>query len=168
MEMMDTPIPTEPWPVDQLVDARAAVEFEIVSSKESTLSRGDLSDKEWTLLEPMLPPERGREGRPAHDNRVVLNGILWRLRTGAPWREMPDRYGKWNSIYRRYSRWSQGGIWGPVAVMLSQMMIQGGDREPAASRRGRLGSRAAGSRLEEYGRANAPQAKRVMRRRGRS
>jgi transposase len=149
--------------VDQLVDASATVDFGSAAVKESAVSRGDLTDKEWNLLEPMLPPERGREGRPANDNRIILNGILWRLRTGAPWREMPDRYGKWNSVYRRYSRWSQSGIWGPVAVMLSQMlMLQSEDREHAATptRKVRVAGRAT-PRIE------APPAKRLVRRRGR-
>lgn len=164
MVTTNTPDNTERWPVEQFADACVAVELDIVSVKESAVSRGDLTDKEWNLLEPMLPPERGREGRPANDNRVVLNGILWRLRTGAPWREMPDRYGKWNSVYRRYSRWTQGGIWGPVAILLSQMlMLQGDERERGAapSRKLRPAVRPA-PRVEAL-----PQAKRSARRRGR-
>src|SRR5213594_2469701 len=78
---------------------------------------------------PLLPAERGREGRPAGDNRVVVNGILWHLRSGAPWREMPSRCGKWNSVYRRYSRWKQTGVWAPVARMLSQVLGLRGDCE---------------------------------------
>lgn len=82
----------------------------------------DLTDFEWSVIAPLLPPERGREGRPAHDNRVVVNGILWRLRTGAPWREMPKRYGKWNSVYRRYDRWSKASKWGAVSILISQIL----------------------------------------------
>jgi transposase len=151
--------------MEQALDAGAAVDLDIVSMKESTVSRGDLTDKEWSLFEPMLPPERGREGRPANDNRVVLNGILWRLRTGAPWREMPDRYGKWNSVYRRYSRWNQAGIWGPVAVMLSQMMMLHADeRERGAptSRRLRAAARQTTPRADVV-----QQGKRLQRRRSR-
>jgi transposase len=51
------------------------------------------------------PEKRGRGRRPA-DNRNIINGILWRLRTGAPWRDVPEKYGKWSSIYRRFRRWS--------------------------------------------------------------
>ena len=90
-------------------------------------SRGDLTDAEWARLAPLLPPERGREGRPAGDNRMVVNGIVWHLRSRAPWREMPDRCGKWNSVYRRFSRWKQAGIWDPVANTLAQMLGAGGD-----------------------------------------
>jgi transposase len=155
---------TERWSADQLVDASAAIDLDVVSMKENDVSRGDLSDKEWNLLESLLPPERGREGRPANDNRIVLNGILWRLRTGAPWREMPDRYGKWNSVYRRYSRWTQGGIWGPVAILLAQMlMLQGDQRE-----RGAPPSRKLRPAARPTPKIEAPtQAKRQARRRGR-
>jgi hypothetical protein len=164
MATTDAPDVTERWPVEQMVDSGAAVDLDAVGMKESVVSRGDLTDKEWNLFEPMLPPERGREGRPANDNRVVLNGILWRLRTGAPWREMPERYGKWNSVYRRYSRWNQAGIWGPVAILLSQMMMlqeQEQERVVPATRRVRAAGRP-GSRVEA-----APPAKRIGRRRGR-
>jgi transposase len=95
--------------------------------KKRITGRGDLTDAEWALVEPLLPPERGREGRPASDNRVVVNGIVWHLRSRAPWREMPGRCGKWNSVYRRFSRWKQAGIWEPVARTLSQMLDRGGD-----------------------------------------
>jgi hypothetical protein len=57
------------------------------------LSRGDLSEAEWRLLEPLLPPERGRKSRPAFDNRQIVNGILYRIRTGAPWRDLPEKHG---------------------------------------------------------------------------
>ena len=86
------------------------------------MSRGDLSEAEWRILKPLLPKERGREGRPAHDNQVVVNGILWRLRTGAPWRDVPERYGHWNSLYRRFRRWCQAGIWEAVATTLAETM----------------------------------------------
>jgi transposase len=54
------------------------------------------------LLEPLLPPERGRKSRPAFDNRQIVNGILWRIRTGAPWRDLPEKYGKWMTVYQRF------------------------------------------------------------------
>jgi transposase len=71
----------------------------------------DLTDREWTTIAPLLPPERGRNGRPAHDNRRFLNGMLWVARTGASWRDLPAKYGKWNSVYQRFRRWSRMGIW---------------------------------------------------------
>lgn len=74
------------------------------------MERGDLTDEEWALIGPLLPAERGRSGRPATDNRRVLDGMLWVMRTGAPWRDLPERYGRWNSVFRRFSRWSEAGL----------------------------------------------------------
>jgi transposase len=59
------------------------------------VSRGDLSEAEWRLLRDLLPAERGRKSRPAGANRPIVNGILWCIRTGAPWRDVPEQYGKW-------------------------------------------------------------------------
>src|SRR5215218_10130371 len=60
------------------------------------MGTGDLTDAEWELVGPLLPPERGRPGRPGHDNRRILDGILWRAREGARWRAVPERYGRRN------------------------------------------------------------------------
>ena len=94
------------------------------------MSRGDLTEAEWRALKILLPvernaSERGR-GRPPEDNRNIINGILWRLRTGAPWRDVPEKYGNWNSIYRRFRRWCTSGVWESVAVTLAEMMADSG------------------------------------------
>lgn len=86
------------------------------------MSRGDLSEAEWRLLKDFLPAERGRKSRPALDNRRIVNGILWRIRTGAPWRDLPEKYGKWMTVYQRFRRWSEAGIWEAVATTLAQAM----------------------------------------------
>jgi transposase len=86
------------------------------------LSRGDLSEAEWRLLKDLLPAERGRKSRPAHDNRTIVNGILWRIRTGAPWRDVPEKYGKWMTVYQRFRRWSAAGVWEVAAATLAQAM----------------------------------------------
>ena len=86
------------------------------------MSRGDLSEGEWSVLTELLPPERGGRGRPPLDRRATVNGILWRLRTGAPWRDVPERYGRWNSIARCFRRWSAAGIWEAVATTLAEAM----------------------------------------------
>ena len=75
------------------------------------MARGDLTDREWAMIGPLLPPERGRWARPAGDNRRFLNGMLHVLRTGCPWRDMHERYGKWNSVYVRFRRWAEQGVW---------------------------------------------------------
>jgi len=74
------------------------------------VAAGDLTDAEWGLVGPMLPPERGRRGKPALGNRAVLDGILWRAREGARWRSIPERYGKWNTVWRRFARWRDLGV----------------------------------------------------------
>ena len=75
------------------------------------MARGDLTDQEWAMIGPLLPPERGRWARPSGDNRQFLNGMLHVLRTGCPWRDMHKRYSKWNSVYVRFRRWAEQGVW---------------------------------------------------------
>ncbi|WP_327110879.1 IS5 family transposase [Streptomyces sp. NBC_01341] len=72
--------------------------------------RGELTDAAWERIEPLLPQVDGR-GRPWRDHRQVVNGVLWRLRTGAPWRDLPDRYGPWQTVYERFARWEADGTW---------------------------------------------------------
>jgi transposase len=95
---------------------------------EAGLSRGDLSEAEWRVLRGLLPIDvanRGR-GRPPEENRSIINGILWRLRCGTPWRDVPPKYGNWNTIYRRFRRWSEAGVWEAVSVTLAEIMADSG------------------------------------------
>ena len=82
------------------------------------MARGDLTDVEWDVVEGLLPSERGRKARPAHDNRRFLNGMLHVLRVGCPWRDMHERYGKWNSVYVRFRRWAEQGVWDAILATL--------------------------------------------------
>ena len=75
------------------------------------MTRTDLTDPEWERLESKLPSSQGKRGGQYKDHRVVLNGILWVLRTGAPWRDMPERYGKWKTCHDRLLRWRRQGVW---------------------------------------------------------
>ena len=76
------------------------------------MSRHDLTDEEWNAMSKYLPKQRlGKRGRPWADHRHTINGILWVLGVGAPWRDLPERYGKWQTVYKRFRRWSQEGIW---------------------------------------------------------
>ena len=74
------------------------------------VGRGELTDAAWAVLEPLLP-QRGARGKPWADHRRVINGILWKLRTGAPWRDLPDRYGPWQTCHSRLVRWRRDGTW---------------------------------------------------------
>lgn len=80
--------------------------------------RHELSDGQWERLAPLLPPRRPVTGRPAHDHRPILNGILWRLATGVPWRDLPERYGAWQTVYSRFRRWQRTGVWERVLAAL--------------------------------------------------
>src|SRR3954467_8010403 len=76
-----------------------------------TVQRHELSDVERERRAPLLPPERPKVGRPNKAHRGVVNGILWKLRTGAPWRDLPERYGPWRTVYARFVRWQRDGTW---------------------------------------------------------
>lgn len=75
------------------------------------MNRGDLTNAQWERLKPLLPPQKPQTGRPAEDHRTVLNGIVWILRTGAPWRALPARYGPWRTVASRFYRWQKAGVW---------------------------------------------------------
>lgn len=76
--------------------------------------RHELTDTQWERLAPLLPPQRPRTGRPANDHRTVVNGMLWILRTGAPWRDLPERYGSWKTVASRFRRWRDAGVWDQI------------------------------------------------------
>jgi transposase len=76
------------------------------------MARFDLTDEEWTLIAPLLPGADGkRKGRPRGDDRKVLNGIFFVLRSGMPWRDLPERYGPHTTVYNRFNRWAKRGVW---------------------------------------------------------
>ncbi len=83
--------------------------------------RGDLSDAQWNKLEPLLPPQKPNIGRPAENHRKIINGILWILRTGAPWRDLPICYGIHSTVSSRFYRWRKVGIWDDILAKLQTM-----------------------------------------------
>jgi transposase len=90
------------------------------------MGRGDLTDQQWQQLQPLLPPQKPTTGRPAKDHRTIINGILWVLRTGAPWRDLPERYGPWRTVASRFYRWRQDGLWDRLLRAVQQQSnIQG-------------------------------------------
>lgn len=75
------------------------------------MARYDLPDEAWELLLPLLPPEHSqRAGHPYVEHRRVINGMFWVLCSGAPWRDLPERYGSWKTVYNRFNQWSKSGI----------------------------------------------------------
>lgn len=67
---------------------------------------------------PLLPPQRPITGRPNHDHRLIINAISWRYATGSPWRDLPERYGLWETVYSRFRRWQEAGVWDRVLAAL--------------------------------------------------
>ena len=82
------------------------------------MRRYELSDHEWERIAPLLPGKSSDCGVTAKDNRQFVNGVLWIARSGAPWRDLPERYGLWNSVYQRFNRWSKAGVWERVFTAL--------------------------------------------------
>lgn len=73
------------------------------------VGRGELTEQAWREIAPLLP-SNGKGGQ-WRDHRTIINGILWKLRTGAPWRDLPERYGPWQTCYDRFVRWRRDGTW---------------------------------------------------------
>ncbi len=77
-----------------------------------TIGRYEITDTEWEYIKPYIPEEQkaGLRGRPCKDSRIMLNGIFWILRSGAAWRDVPERYGPWQTVYKRFVQWSKTGM----------------------------------------------------------
>ena len=82
------------------------------------VKRYELSEGQWVRIRDLLPGKVGDPGRSAADNRLFVNGVLWVLRSGAHWRDLPERYGKWKSLHKRFSRWAKAGVWERVFAAL--------------------------------------------------
>lgn len=83
-----------------------------------SIKRYELSEGQWQRIEPLLPGKAGDRGRSGADNRLFVNGCLWVLRSGAHWCDLPERYGKWKTVHRRFSRWCHAGVWERVFASL--------------------------------------------------
>jgi len=89
------------------------------------MKRHELTDEQWEHLSPLMRRKAASTGRPARDPRVMLNGILWILGTGAPWRDLPSRYGPWQTVHRYFSQWRRNGVF---AAMIEALQIKLDDR----------------------------------------
>jgi transposase len=90
------------------------------------MGRHELTDDQWARLAPLMPPRfTGRRGRPFHDHRRIINGMLWIAKTGAPWRDLPERCGPWQTVATRFSRWQRSGLW---ACILAELQRQADTR----------------------------------------
>jgi transposase len=88
--------------------------------------RHELTDAQWEKIAPLLPASGGPGGQWA-DHRMVINGILFRARTGVPWRDLPGRYGSWQTVYERHRRWSADGTWRKI---LQELQIEADATDP--------------------------------------
>jgi transposase len=84
--------------------------------KEDAMARYELEDAQWELIKGLFP--RQKRGGKWNDHRTTLNGMLWILRSGAAWRDLPERYGKWGSIYHRFCRWRRDGTFDRILTAL--------------------------------------------------
>ncbi len=82
------------------------------------IKRYELSEAQWLRIEQLLPGKSGDRGRTGSDNRLFVDGCLWVLRSGAHWRDLPERYGKWKTVHKRFSRWCHAGVWERVFASL--------------------------------------------------
>ena len=83
------------------------------------MDRLSLSDSMWERVAPHLPGKPGDPGRSGADNRLFVEAVLWMARVGAPWRDLPEHFGPWNSVFRRFRRWAQKGVFDRLFAVLS-------------------------------------------------
>ena len=83
------------------------------------MDRDLLKDEQWKRIAPLLPGKKGDPGRSGEDNRLFLEAVLWLVRAGAPWRDLPPHFGKWGSVWKRFRRWAQKGVFERVFNELS-------------------------------------------------
>ena len=84
------------------------------------MRRHALTDEQFKKIESMLPGRKGHVGVTAKNNRIFIDGVLWIFKTGAPWRDLPERYGYWKNVHRRFSRWATVGIFEKIFKILSE------------------------------------------------
>lgn len=75
------------------------------------MRRHEVTDEQWNRIKDLLPGKAGDPGRTAKDNRLFINAVLWIAKTAAPWRDLPERFGEWNSVFQRFNRWCKRGVW---------------------------------------------------------
>ena len=85
-----------------------------------SLARNLISDDEWAFFEGFIRAVRHPNGRKPVDHRLVLDGIFWIARTGSPWRDLPEEFGKWSSVYRQFRRWTLAGLWEGILEALNE------------------------------------------------
>jgi transposase len=103
--------------VEGSVEARPRIVIQASKTEGLEFMRYELADHEWAAIKPMLPNKP--RGVPRVNDRRVLNGIFWVLRSGAPWRDLPDGFGPYTTCYNRFVRWRRAGVWGRIMAALA-------------------------------------------------
>ena len=85
------------------------------------MHRHELTDEQWAAVEPLIPRSTARTGRPASDRRLMLNGLFWILATGAPWRDLPERFGPWQTVYDHFRNWRKSGV---LALIVEALQVK--------------------------------------------
>jgi len=123
------------------------------------MRRHEITDEQWDQIKDLLPGKTDDPGRTAQDNRLFINAVLWIARTGAPWRDLPERFGPWNSVFQRFNRWCKRGVWERLlqawqdpdleSLMLDSTVVRAHQHAAGARKKGaptkRWAGRAAGS-----------------------
>lgn len=94
------------------------------------MKRHELTDDQWALLSEFFPPRKPRRGGQWKDDRLLLSGIFWRLNTGAPWRDLPERYGPWGTVYGRFSALRKSGLLDRITERLQLRLNEAGLIDP--------------------------------------
>ena len=105
-----------------------------------------VTDMAWDIIGPLLMSERGRWARPSLDNRQYFKGMIWIMRTGSPWRYLTPEYGKWNSVYVRFQRWAETGVWDAILETLVELGLTDNWADMLDSTTVRAHSQAAGGK----------------------
>lgn len=133
--------PSTRWPAARLLSAAGAGAFVlgrvakrpwVLRGRVLRVSRDVILDEAWAVIGPLFPTVKAT-GRPPVDRRTVVEATAWRFRTGAPWRDVPERFGNWNTIYKNLNRWSEQGVWERVLEKTQSLAQQSGDLDWVAS-----------------------------------
>ena len=90
------------------------------STRNALMRRHELTDEQFDRIKSFLPGSDGTVGVTAQDNRLFVNAVIWIFKTGAPWRDLPERFGNWNSTHKRFARWSKSGVFDKIFHILSE------------------------------------------------
>jgi transposase len=90
------------------------------------MKRHEVSDEEWAILDPLIPQSKAKTGRPPRDRRQMVNGMMWILSTGAPWRDLPERFGPWETVYGYFNTWRANSVFDAILDALHLRLDQNG------------------------------------------